>query len=130
MSSLPNAQRAYAPITRSTGTPRATEYKAFSEITNSLRRCEKTKQQNYAAYIGALSRNLRLWTIIGADAADERNALAPELRSQLFYLFEFTRQHTAKLMQREKNLDATPLIEINTNIMTGLRTFNSVQAET
>jgi flagellar protein FlaF len=40
------------------------------------------------------------------------------LRAQIFYLAEFTRQHTSKVLRGDA--EVTPLIDINTAIMQGL----------
>lgn len=122
MTTPQSARSAYLTTTKTTGTPRATEYKVLSEVTSALRRGEKVKNEDYPLYIDALSRNLRLWTILGTDAASENNGLPTALRSQIFYLFEFTRHHTAQLLRQEKGVTTAPLIEINSHIMAGLRT--------
>ena len=72
-----------------------------------------------AAMAEALHDNLRLWTLLAADVAGEENELPAQLRARIFYLAEFTRAHSAKLLSGEA--ERRPLIDINTAVMKGLR---------
>ena len=114
------ALKAYEKTAKSTGTPRSVEYQVFSRLTSALTKAEENKAENYFSYVTALSRNLEFWMIIGADVSSPENQLPKELRSQIFYLFEFTQQHTQRILNGDKTLNAAPLIEINTNVMNGL----------
>ncbi len=114
------ARRAYETSAKSTGTPRSVEYNLFLRLTSALSTAEENRTNNHSSYIDALSWNLELWTTIGADVSSDKNALPASLRGQLFYLFEFTQQHTNRLLSGDASLSAEPLIEINRNIMTGL----------
>jgi flagellar protein FlaF len=71
-----------------------------------------------APLVRALDDNLRLWTTLAVDVADEGNGLPRELRARLFYLAEFTRAHTRKVLKGEAA--AGVLVEINTAVMRGL----------
>ncbi len=114
------ARRAYEMSAKSTGTPRSVEYNLFLRLTSALATAEENRTNNHSSYIDALSRNLELWTTIGADVSSHENALPIPLRGQIFYLFEFTQHHTKRLISGDTSLSAEPLIEINRNIMTGL----------
>lgn len=111
------AENAYAQSAQSTATPRAIEYQIFARVTRAL----SSPGQGFDA-VSALSKavcdNLELWTTLAADIAGDKNGLPAELRSKLFYLYEFTRQHSAKVL----NDGASPAIlaEINTAVMRGL----------
>ena len=59
-----------------------------------------------------------MWTALAADVADKKNALPNTLRAQIFYLAEFTEQHTRQVQRKEADVSA--LIEINTAILRGL----------
>ncbi len=121
MSSAGLAGNAYKITTNATATPRSVEYQALVRLNGELGVTEKKKRQDYPAYVRALSNNLKFWTIVGADAASEGSPLPAQLRSQLFYLYEFTQHHTSKIFRGDKTLTVDPLVEINKNIMTGLR---------
>lgn len=113
------AEQSYASPTRSTASLRGIEYQAFARITRDLSAFRDGAAGQFAKLAEALNDNLRLWTILGTDVAREGNALPPELRSKLFYLFEFTHQHTRKVLKGEAQADI--LVEINTAVMRGLR---------
>ncbi len=112
------AQSLYAKPTRELGTARGIEYKAFSKVTARLASWNEEKD-TFASLAEALCENQLLWTVLGADVADQDNALPTALKAQLFYLTEFTNHQTRKIMAGE----AKPaiLVEINTSIMRGLR---------
>ena len=109
---------AYSDAARALATPRSIEHRGFSSITGRLRRASG-EGGDFPALVAALHDNLALWSAIMADVADSRNGLSAALKGQLLYLGEFTRSHTARVLRREE--EATPLIDINTAIMRGLR---------
>ncbi|MBB5517326.1 flagellar biosynthesis regulator FlaF [Amphiplicatus metriothermophilus] len=116
------AQNAYVQATRSIGAPREVEYKVFARITRALSETADIKPADGADFprlVGALHENLALWTALASDVSREGNGLPAELRSKIFYLFEFTREHTRKVMRGDA--DAQILIDINTSIMRGLK---------
>ena len=57
--------------------------------------------------------------MLAGDVADAANGLPKELRAQIFYLAEFTNQHSTLVLRGEGDVDV--LVEINTAIMRGLR---------
>jgi len=99
--------------------PRGTEYDAFIRVTRALSAAGAQRETAFAAYAQALHDNQRLWQILAVDLARPENALPPALKTQLFQLFKFTVQHTAKALRSEVELDV--LIDINTAVMRGLR---------
>lgn len=100
---------------------RQTEYRAFAEATRRLCAADAATEDTggFAALAEALHDNLRLWTLLAADVASEENELPPQLRARIFYLAEFTRVHSTKVLSGEA--EVRPLIDINTAIMKGLR---------
>lgn len=108
------AQSGYSATARSTRTPQAAEYDAFARITSALQKAETPPER-----VAALHRNRELWTLLASDVAGPENRLPVELRARLFYLYEFTAQHTSKVLRNEADPDI--LVEINTSIMRGLR---------
>lgn len=108
------AQNAYAPRVAPIRTYTGVEYDAFAKITSALKSAADFTQK-----VAALHHNRSLWALLAADVADPENALPDPLRAQIFYLAEFTNQHTRKVLQKEAQVDV--LIEVNTAMMRGLR---------
>ena len=121
MSSASLAGNAYKSTTKATATPRNVEIQALSRLNGDLGMTEKKKSQDFPAYVKALSNNLKFWSIIGADAASSGSPLPAQLKAQLFYLYEFTQDHTLKIIRGDKTLTVDPLVEINTNVLNGLK---------
>jgi flagellar protein FlaF len=112
------AKTAYAAPGAPSRTDRATEYDLFARITRRLRDAIGQGAEAKFARIRALHDNLRLWTTLAADVAGEGNGLPRDLRARLFYLAEFTRVHTAKVLEGEAETGV--LVDINTAVMRGL----------
>ena len=108
------AQNAYAPHSTSIRTHQSIEYDAFAKVTSALKKAEASADRAQA-----LHQNRSLWTILASDVADPDNELPASLRAQIFYLAEFTSQHTRKVLKNEA--DAAVLIDINMAVMGGLR---------
>lgn len=95
------------------------EYEAVARITARLRSADQQGNQGFSALAEALYENNRLWNIFAVDVADADNQLPKELKAQVFYLAEFTQQHTSKVLARQATV--APLLEVNTAILRGLR---------
>jgi flagellar protein FlaF len=119
VTALDLARTAYA----SPGTPartlRGIEYDVFARITRRLRSVQRAGARDFPALAGALHDNRQLWSALAADVAESGNGLPGPLRAQLFYLYEFTDQHSAKVLEGTASLEV--LIDINTAVMRGLR---------
>ncbi len=112
-----DAQRAYAQTANPIRTPRGLEYEAFARITHKLK--SAAEGGKISALAAAVHQNRQLWTLLASDVADPLNGLPTDLRARIFYLAEFTNQHSRKVLHREATIQ--PLIEVNTAIMRGLR---------
>ena len=99
--------------------PRALEYDLLARATKSLSQASRQNGHGFASLIAALDENQRLWSTLAADVAEEGNGLPAKLRAQLFYLYEFTTQHSRAVRDRKASVDV--LIDINTAVMRGLR---------
>ena len=119
MNAISQAQRAYSAAAAPTRTPRGIEYEAVARITKNLKTAADKGRDGFVELAHALHENRQLWDIFAIDVADPANSLPNELKARLFYLAEFTRHHTSKVLARED--DVSPLIDINTSIMAGLR---------
>ena len=119
MNAQSQAQRAYSAASATTRTPRNMEYDAVARITHRLRSEALKGAEGFPGLVRALYDNKRLWNIFAVDVADGDNQLPRALRAQIFYLAEFTSQHTTKVLARKA--DVAPLLEINTAILNGLQ---------
>ncbi len=115
------AKNAYQQSTRSTASPRSVERQLLTRLTSALIAADKNRESDKAGFVRALGKNLEFWTVVATDVASEGNQLPAELRSQLFYLYEFTRHQTNKMINGDETISVHPLIEINQNIMAGLQ---------
>ena len=106
------------------------EYQAFAKVTNRMTKNHSDdpieRALKFADLAAAMHDNLKLWTIVAGDVAQENNGLPEKLRAQLFYLAEFTRVHTQRVLKGETG--PAPLIDINTSIMRGLRQQSEAEA--
>ena len=112
------ARSAYAGSTSPVRTDRGTEYEAFSRCTHALSDT-RSAEAGFPALARALHDNRRLWNALAADVSNDANGLPVELRARLFYLAEFTQQHSRKVLAGEADVGA--LIDINMAVMRGLR---------
>ena len=113
------ANSAYNSSMRSIGSDRGVEYQIFSNVTRDLAAIRAGAHDYHAKLAEALHKNLKLWTFLAGEVANENNPLPPKLRAGIFYLAEFTRHQTAKIHAGNGSPDI--LVEINTSIMRGLR---------
>ena len=119
MNAQSQAMRAYSAASAPTRTPRNIEYDAVARITHRLRSEAMKGPEAFPNLVKALYDNKTLWNIFAVDVADADNQLPRELKAQIFYLAEFTSQHTTKVLARKA--DVAPLLEINSAILQGLR---------
>ena len=115
----PSSNLAYAQPTAPTRTPRAAEYEVIARITQRLSSTAARRKQNHPAFIEALAENEQLWSTLAADVADDGNGLPQALRARLFYLYQFTAEHSRKVRADTANPEV--LVEINTAVLRGLR---------
>lgn len=99
--------------------PRDLEYDLLARATKALSLAARGTPRNYPALVAALDENQRLWSALAADVAEPGNGLPAHLRAQLFYLYEFTAQHSQAI--RDKDASVEVLIDINSAVMRGLR---------
>ncbi len=118
MNALNMAKTAYTNTASPTRTPRGIEYDAFARITHRMK-ASASDASKFSVLAAALYENKKLWSILVADISDQANTLPKELRGRIFYLYEFTSQHTSKVLRKEASVDV--LVDINTAVMRGLR---------
>ncbi len=119
MNVIEQARQAYAPSHTPLRTPRAVEEQLISEITGRLSNADT----DFPHKVAAVHDNRKMWTALAVDVLDPDNGLPAELRAQLFYLAQFTDRHSQKFLRGEADL--TPLVDINTAVLRGLRAQGS-----
>jgi flagellar protein FlaF len=95
------------------------EYDLLARCTQRLTAAWADRKINYMALIVALDANQQLWSTLASDVALPTNGLPAQLRSQLFYLYEFTCLHSR--LVRENGASVEVLVDINRAVMRGLR---------
>lgn len=113
------ARAAYSRPEAPQRTPRALEYDLLARITQRLSAAWIDRDRSYHVLMSALDENLRLWATLASDVAETGNTLPPKLRAQLFYLYEFTAQHSRAIRGNQGSVEV--LVDINTAVMRGLR---------
>jgi flagellar biosynthesis activator protein FlaF len=119
VNSLEMARRTYARPDTPARTPRDVEYELLSRITRRLTTTWADRSTNFGAMVGALHDNLAMWRTFATDVAETGNGLPDALRAKLYYLYEFTEQHSPKCLDGTASVDV--LVDINTAVMRGLR---------
>lgn len=113
------AQRIYARPDTPARSPRDIEYELMARITRRLTATAARTDTGFGALIAALHDNEEMWRTFAMDVAQPGNGLPAPLRAKLFYLYEFTAQHTPKVRDGSASVDV--LVDINTAVMRGLR---------
>lgn len=121
MSQSAFAQSAYTRAMIATAGPRAIEAEAFEKINAEMLRASRNQGADHPAYVRALSRNLSLWTILAADVARSDNPLPENTKAMIWKIAAFVRRRTQELMQAGASADIAALVEINANMIAGLR---------
>lgn len=98
---------------------RQIEYDLFARITQRLAQAYQNRESDFPAFTKALHDNVHLWRVLATDVASSDNGLPQQLRARLFYLYQFTDQHSRKVTKNEASAEV--LIDINKAIMRGLR---------
>jgi flagellar protein FlaF len=114
-----SAHRGYAANAQTTQTGRRAEYALIAKVTHRLRATAQTADLHYSDYAQALHDNRTLWSTLAIDVADADNELPETLRARIFYLSEFTTQHTTKILREKASV--MPLLEINMAVLRGLK---------
>ena len=117
MNALHQAQSAYRNHDQPIRTSRGIEYEAFARITHRLKEAASDPPK-ISDLASAIHDNRRLWSILASDVVDEANALPQELRARIFYLSEFARTYSSRVLN---GASPAPLIDINMAVMRGLR---------
>lgn len=98
---------------------RSIEYDLFARVTKRLTAAWATRSHDFAGLVRALHDNTTMWRTLASDVAEPENGLPKPLRARLFYLYEFTAQHSPKILEDQASIEV--LVDINTAVMRGLR---------
>jgi flagellar protein FlaF len=110
---------AYARREAPTRSLRSVEYDLLAQTTRRLRSAWANRDADFPGLVRALTDNQQLWSTLAADVALPGNSLPAALRARLFYLYEFTVQHSRGVMDGRASVEV--LADINTAVMRGLR---------
>lgn len=113
------ARASYGQPTGTVRSLRSIEYDLFARNTHRLSAATSRPANDPGGLELALHDNTRMWRTLAADVAESANGLPAPLRAQLFYLYEFTEQHSRKVLASGASVDV--LLDINTAVMRGLR---------
>lgn len=113
------ARTAYGHAHTPVRSPRQIEYDLFARVTHDLAQADAARAEDHPAFVAALYRNLQFWQVLAGDVATEGNGLPEPLRARLFYLYQFTAEHSRRVLAGEA--EAAVMIDINRAVMRGLR---------
>jgi flagellar protein FlaF len=114
-----HAPTAYARREAPTRSLRSVEYDLLAQITRRLRSAWANRADDFPGLVRALADNQQLWATLASDVALPGNSLPTVLRARLFYLYEFTVQHSRTVLDGKSSVEV--LADINTAVMRGLR---------
>ncbi len=98
---------------------RSVEYDLLAQVTRRLRSAWANRDGDFPGLVRAVADNEQLWSTLAADVALPGNGLPAPLRARLFYLYEFTAQHSRAILEGKGSVEV--LADINTAVMRGLR---------
>ncbi len=110
--------RAYQDTQRVTEDPRATEYRLFGLVTGALLDAKK-RGVDGGPLAEAVDWNRTMWRMLAADWMDDHNTLTHDVHARIVSLSLWVTKYSKEVPRRGASLD--PLIEINRNIMQGLK---------
>lgn len=98
---------------------RSIEYDLLAQVTQRLRTTWANRATDFPAFVRAVTDNTQLWSTLASDVALPGNTLPAALRARLFYLYEFTAQHSRAVLEDKASVEV--LAHINMAVMRGLR---------
>lgn len=113
------ARTAYGQPQAPLRSPRSLEYDLLARVTQRLRSGWEGRKTDFPALAVAIADNRQVWAALALDVAHAGNGLPAPLRAQLFYLYQFTDQHSRKVLAGSASVEV--LVDINMAVMRGLR---------
>jgi flagellar biosynthesis activator protein FlaF len=119
-----SGQNPYLKAQNTLESPRQLEYRLFSSVTRALMDVRALMQSKHpgdvAKIAAAIGWNRDVWNHLMPEVLDEANALPKDAKVSLINICIFVNKHTDKITYGQST-DVGPLIDINRNIMDGLR---------
>lgn len=109
---------AYSKATRTVESPRSIEYRLLGQVTAALMEARR-EPKDIVKRVDSLLWNKSVWDAFLVDLNHEDNRLPKELKQSLIGLAIWVNRETSLAMDHQADLDT--LIEVNQNIMEGLR---------
>ncbi|HEY1095611.1 MAG TPA: flagellar biosynthesis regulator FlaF [Alphaproteobacteria bacterium] len=107
---------------------RDTEYRLLAQVTAALLVAkEKNSSSELRERIDAVLWNRDVWGALKADLSSEGNSLPKELRASLISIAIWVEKESLRVVDGKGDIDA--LIEVNRNIMEGLKPKDDVVTE-
>lgn len=113
------AHRAYRDASQPIRSARDIEYMALANLSHALRDAAPSRNTDFPTFAKAISRNLAFWSVVATDVSSPKNGLPEDLRERIFWLSEFVRAESARLLRGEGEVEA--LVDVNLGLMQGLR---------
>lgn len=111
--------QAYQNTQRITEDSRTTEYRLFGQVTGALIDAQKAGKADAPPLVEAIDWNKKLWRTLAADCMDDRNQLPQDVRAKIVSLSLWIAKYSRQVTRNGASLD--PLIEVNRNMMQGLK---------
>lgn len=119
MNAILKAQQAYGSVAATQRSATNVEYEVVARVTRQLAAADRTREEDFPGFVTALHRNRKMWSIFATEVADPANPLPDDLKARIFYLAEFSRRHTSKVLAGAGAV--APLVEVNMAILRGLQ---------
>ena len=113
-----NGYAAYKSASTQTTDTRDVEYRLLAQVTGALIQA-KEDPSNFSKRCEAACWNRDIWSALRVDLSHETNQLPKDLRASLISVSLFIEKETYAVMDNTGDIDT--LIEINRNIMAGLK---------
>lgn len=110
--------QAYAQTQNVAENSRDVEYRLLAKVTGAMVK-SKEAPDNVKQKVEAVIWNRDVWSALRVDLCSEQNMLPKELKASLVSLSLWIEKETGAVMDGKGDMDA--LIEVNRNIMSGLR---------
>ncbi len=120
-----NGYTAYKSIQNKTEDPRDIEYRLLAQVTGALIK-GRDNPAEFTKRVEAILWNRDVWSALRVDLSAEDNALPKALRASLISVSIWIEKETHALLDGKGDIDA--VIEINRNIMAGLKPDNAQEA--
>lgn len=124
---MSNGYAAYNAAQTQTHDARDIEYRLLAQVTSAMMRARENPSE-IKPKLEAVLWNRNVWSALRVDLSSDGNRLPRELRASLISVSIWIEKETQQVMAGGGDLDA--LIDINRNIMAGLKPETTAEART